>query len=129
GHRVAPGVLAPHHQHFFNYRLDFDVDGTKNAVAELNTESAPAGPRNPYGNAMRIEERVLRDETEAQRDLSLKQSRRWKVFNPSLMTGRGYSPGFCLIPGENAVPFALPDSSVRRRAAFIDHALWVTHYR
>ena len=27
GHLVAANVVAPHHQHFFNFRLDFDVDG------------------------------------------------------------------------------------------------------
>src|SRR5262249_47341767 len=80
GHLVAPGIVAPHHQHFFNFRLDFDVDGTKNSVAEVETEAVPAGPENPYQNAMRVEERVLPEESEAQRDLSLKQSRRWKIF-------------------------------------------------
>src|SRR4029079_11869902 len=28
GHKVAPNVEAVHHQHFFNFRLDFDVDGS-----------------------------------------------------------------------------------------------------
>jgi primary-amine oxidase len=128
GHLVAPGVVAPHHQHFFNFRLDFDVDGTKNSVAELNTEPVPAGPENPYQNAMRVDERVLRDEAEAQRDLNLQQSRRWKVFNPSLKTGLGYAPGFLLVPAENAVPYVLPGSNIRRRAGFINHAVWVTRY-
>src|SRR5258708_1914842 len=33
GHRVGPGVLAVSHQHFFNFRLDLDVDGpTPNTV-------------------------------------------------------------------------------------------------
>ena len=27
-HLVAPNVAAPHHQHFFAFRLDMDVDGT-----------------------------------------------------------------------------------------------------
>jgi primary-amine oxidase len=129
GHRVAPGVVAPHHQHFFNYRLDFDVDGPSNSVMELNTGSMPAGPDNPFGNAVRMEERLLRDEAEAKRDPSLRESRRWKVVNPSLKNALGGAPGFCLLPGENAVPFALPGATIRRRAGFIDHALWVTRYR
>ena len=33
---VADHLLAPHHQHLFNLRLDFDVDGTRNSVKELN---------------------------------------------------------------------------------------------
>jgi primary-amine oxidase len=33
-----------------------------------------------------------------------------------------------LVPGENAVPYAQPGSSVRRRAGFLDAHLWVTPY-
>src|SRR5262245_46978350 len=40
GHLVAPRVNAPNHQHFFSFRLDFDIDGADhNTVLELNTES------------------------------------------------------------------------------------------
>lgn len=27
---------APIHQHFFNFRIDFDIDGTQNAAVESN---------------------------------------------------------------------------------------------
>ena len=47
GHLVAANVVAPHHQHFFNFRLDFDVDGPSNSVHEMNTRALPAGPGNP----------------------------------------------------------------------------------
>ena len=33
-----------------------------------------------------------------------------------------------MLTGENTVPFATPDSSLRSRAGFIDHHLWVTPY-
>ncbi len=46
-HLVASNVAAPHHQHFFNFRLDFDVDGQSNIVREMNTSALPAGPGNP----------------------------------------------------------------------------------
>ena len=45
GHLVAPNVLAPHHQHFFNFRLDMDVDGAANNVEELNTVADAEGKR------------------------------------------------------------------------------------
>jgi primary-amine oxidase len=129
GHRVAPGVVAPHHQHFFCYRLDLDVDGAANSVIEVDTESAPAGPANPHGNVIRLSERVLKDERDARRRVSMERSRRWKIVNASRKTAMGEAPAYCLLPGENSLPYALPGSGVRRRAGFLDHHLWVTRYR
>lgn len=34
GSFVAKQVVATHHQHFFNFRLDFDIEGTGNSVRE-----------------------------------------------------------------------------------------------
>src|SRR6185437_15692342 len=52
GHLVSPYLEAPNHQHFFNFRLDLDVDGSgRNSVLEMNTEALPEGAENPHGNA------------------------------------------------------------------------------
>ena len=40
------GLYAPIHQHFFNFRLDLDVDGPLNTVYEEHAEAEPAGPGN-----------------------------------------------------------------------------------
>ena len=50
---IGDGVAAPHHQHLFNARLDFDVDGPVNDVYEVEAERVPPGPDNPWGNAFR----------------------------------------------------------------------------
>ena len=51
GTEVAPRLMAPNHQHFFNARLDLDIDGEENTAHEVNTVSVPAGSENPHGNA------------------------------------------------------------------------------
>jgi primary-amine oxidase len=107
---VAPLVAAPHHQHFFNFRLDFDVDGVKNSVVEANTSSIPAGDDNPYLNAFKMEETVLMTEKEGQRELSLEQARKWLVVNPSVKNSFGMPTAFAFIPGDNSVPYILPES-------------------
>ena len=128
GHLVARRVVAPHHQHILNFRLDFDVYGTGNSVSELNTRSA-APAENPSGTAIVMEEKVLPREKEAQRDMSMADHRVWRVLNPTQKNGLGMERGYILAPGGNSVPYALPDSLARKRAGFMDHHVWVTKYR
>ena len=44
---VAPRVYGPHHQHFFNVRLDMAVDGPSNRVYEVTPRALPEGPGQP----------------------------------------------------------------------------------
>jgi primary-amine oxidase len=128
GHTVAEGVVAVHHQHFFSFRLDFDVDGRRNSVLEMNSSPVPRGPANPAGNAFSMRMEPLLTELQAQRDMSLLQARRWLIINPQQLNALGQPTGYALVPGENAVPFASPDNLSRRRAGFIGHAFWATRY-
>ena len=45
---VAPNIAAPLHQHFFSFRIDFDVDGTANRLVEENTHGSPAAGSNAF---------------------------------------------------------------------------------
>ena len=67
GTEVAPRLNAPYHQHFFNARLDFAIDGEANTVYEVNTRSVPAGPDNPHDNAFVTEVTPLVNESDGQR--------------------------------------------------------------
>ena len=127
-HLVAPGIAAPHHQHFINYRLDFDIDGERNSVSELNIEPGGATHESPLLNVFEMTDRVLNHEGEAARDVNPHSGRKWRIWNPSLTTRLGYHPGYYLVPGENSAPLLLPGNLARRRARFIDHAFWVTRY-
>lgn len=129
GHPVARGVAAPHHQHFFNFRLDLDVDGPENVVTETEVRAAPAGAGNPLGNVMLMSERALKSEAAAKRTLNLASARKWRVLSARARNEHGEPTGFALIPGENAVPYLRPEAPVRRKGAFIDHHLWVTRQR
>lgn len=128
GHRVAPDLEAVHHQHFFNFRIDMDVDGTENSVVEVDTSSGTNSPANPNGNAIDTKETVIAKEQDGKRLVNPAASRVWKVINPSRKNAIGEPVGYLLIPGDNSPPYALPSSSVRQRAAFLDAQLWVTRY-
>ncbi len=127
GHLVAKNLDAVHHQHFFCFRLDMDVDGETNRVVEMNSAATPAGRGNPYGGAFTMEETPLATERQAQRRLDLAASRRW-IIQSTVRNALGQPTGYALLPGENALPFLLPDAWVRKRAGFLNAHVWVTPY-
>jgi primary-amine oxidase len=128
GHPVAPNLEAVHHQHFFNFRLDLDVDGTANSVVEVDTVAGAPGPDDPYQKGIATQETAVRTEKDAARQMNLAAGRKWKVINPGKKNELGESVGFLLVPGENAVPYASPSSWIRKRAGFLNAHLWVTAY-
>lgn len=128
GNLVASHIVAPNHQHFFNFRLDMDVDGTENSVVEVDTKPVPEGPENPHGNAFVSSGKLLHTEKEAQRNLDMAMARTWKVISPSVTNELGQPVGYVLMPGENTMPFAALGSVLRKRAGFINAQLWVTRY-
>lgn len=128
-HFVAPNLVAPHHQHFFNFRLDFDVDGVSNSIYESNSRALEDATANPLGNAFVMESTKLADESAAQRDLNLASARKWKVVNPSVKNALGESTAYLLVPGENSLPYVRTSAPVRKRAAFLNHHFWATQFR
>ena len=124
----ADGLYAPIHQHWFNMRLDFDVDGAANSVHEVDTETDPAGPENPLGNGFRTRDTLLSTELAARRRVSLDRARFWKVVNPHARNAVGEPTAYVIKPHGTAVPFVRPEASVLRRAGFMAHHLWVTPY-
>jgi primary-amine oxidase len=129
GTLVAPGTVAPHHQHFFSIRLDMAVDGLSNTVYEVDTEAVSPGLDNPLGNAFRPVKRPLRRESEAQRVIDPLRGRYWLVANPGRRTDLGQEPAYKLVPGNSVLSFSHPSSSVTRRAAFTTRHLWVTPFQ
>ena len=127
---VAPGVAAANHQHLFSARLDFDVDGSVNEVHEVETETLPAGPDNPWRNAFRVKDTRLDTELAARRNTDAATSRAWTILNPNVTNALGQPTAYKLTPMMSTPTLlAHPDSSVGRRAGFAQHNLWVTPYR
>lgn len=129
GRLVGPRIVAPNHQHFFNFRLDLDVDGTNNQLFEINNEAEPEGPENPMGNAFVMHVDQLKTEQQAERDISLEKARSWVVCSSTKTNSLGDPTGYMLMAGENSVPYLHPGAPVRKRAGFINHHIWATKYQ
>jgi primary-amine oxidase len=129
GAMIAPQLYAPNHQHFFNVRLDFDLDGVENTVERVDVVADPAGPENPYANAFRARATPLQTEQEALGHLKLETARTWRIVNPTIKNAVGEPVGYKFLPGDNSFPMASPEAWWRKRAGFVDHHVWVTPYR
>jgi primary-amine oxidase len=125
---IAPGLAAPFHQHMFNMRLDVEVDGTDNAVLEVDAVPSPAGEDNPWGNAFEAQATLLESELAAQRRVDPSRSRTWKIVNRGVRNRLGQPTAFKLLPASTPTLLADPESSVGRRAAFAAQNLWVTPF-
>ena len=116
---VAPQLVAPYHSHFFNFRLDLDVDGPDNSfvLGELKTIAA-AGPRR---SVWTLEERTLASESEG----AIADAHGvWRVINPNRANAYGMPTGYLVETHHHEEPLLAPADY--RRAAFIGRPLWVT---
>ncbi|MBE9007421.1 primary-amine oxidase [Fortiea sp. LEGE XX443] len=129
GRLLAKNLLGVNHQHFFNYRLDMDVDGQANSVMEMNVNSLPINDKNPLGNAIAVQETPLTTETAAVRDVDMKHSREWMIASADKKNTLGAGTAYMLIPGGNSRFFPVEGAEIRKRAEFATHHLWVTKYK
>ena len=125
---IAPRLYAPNHQHFFNMRLDFDIDGMENTVQQVDVVPDPLGPDNPYANAFHVQATELQSETQALAELNVSTARTWKIVNPNAKNVTGEPVGYKFVPGDNSAPFASTNAYWRQRAGFVNHHVWVTPY-
>ncbi|RCU46107.1 tyramine oxidase [Haloplanus salinus] len=131
---AAPQIKTSLHQHHFNFRMDFDIDGEDNAVYEVHNESADdvawthEDSDNPSGQGWYMDETLLETEQEARMDIDPNKGRYWQVVNPNETNAYGYNTGYKLHPHANVESPMAPGSPARRRAGFLDNDFWVTPY-
>jgi primary-amine oxidase len=128
GVMIAPQLYGPNHQHFFNMRLDFDLDGVANSVQQVDVIPDELGPDNPYENAFRAKATTLKNEKQALASLNLPTARTWKIVNFDSLNRVGDPVGYKFVPGDNSFPMGSPNAWWRKRAGFVNHHVWVTPF-
>jgi primary-amine oxidase len=128
GRFVQPHVVAVNHDHYFNFRLDLDVDGTVNTVEidRLVTQQLPED--HPRRSIWVAEPFFPRNESDAQLRINYDRPAIWRVLSTNRTNHVGYPTSFQLMPRKNVNTLLTADDYPRRRAGFIDHHLWVTPY-
>jgi primary-amine oxidase len=121
GSPVAKQINAQYHQHFFNARLDMDVDGPLNSVEIHDILPQEISSLNPYGQGIVVNKTLLKTVAQARTNISPLTGRTWLVSNPS-------SQSYKLIPQANPPLLMKHDSPLSWKAKFLDYSVWVTPY-
>jgi len=123
-------LIAPTHQHFFSYRIDMDVDGVRNHVAEVDVTPDPVGEDpQPWDYGMFSPKKTLL-KTEAYRDHNLEHHRSWHVINSRSRNNFGSPRGYALKVGDApSFTYLTENSPLLGRAQFVKHPLWATAYK
>jgi primary-amine oxidase len=129
GGLVEGGLVGVNHQHWFNLRLDFDIDGTRNAVAENNVDmggaSAPGRGQRPR---LAVTRTVFAKAADARRHMNEDASRTWTIYSTASSNRDGRHAGYTLMGAENSASMFPPEREAEP-VGFTRHHLWVTPYR
>ncbi len=127
GTLVAPNLVAVNHDHYFNFRLDLDIDGPTNSVnrdvyrpVRLATDSAR---RSVYV----VERHIAETESAAALDTH-HDPVRLRVINEQRTNGVGNPASYEVLAYTHAQLMLDPDDWPAKRAAFLRHDMWVTPY-
>jgi primary-amine oxidase len=127
GRFVEPHVVAVNHDHYFNFRLDMDVDGPTNRVVrdEIVPKTLPAG--HPRRSIWVTETKSVQSELDGKLTMDMHKPSLWRVTS-SRENLVGYPTSYQLLPAHSIHTLLSPDEVARQRAGFIDHHLWVTPF-
>ena len=128
GQFVGPHTMGVNHDHFFSFRLDFDVDGESNSFL-TDRMVLQRLDNDPMRKSIWVAEAsVAAHEKDAIRDIQLDRPSIWMFINPSVRGPLNYPTGYQVMPGATAKSLLSPDDPPQKVGAFSEHQFWVTPY-
>jgi primary-amine oxidase len=129
GRFVDEHIVAVNHDHYFNFRLDMDVDGPVNTVRREGLRAVELPEDHARRSVWVVDGAPLRTEDEAKLNVVLTKPAIWRVVSPNRSNKQAYPTSYQLKPGSMIENLFLDGDWPRLRAGFIDHHLWVTPRR
>ncbi|MFD1954187.1 primary-amine oxidase [Paenibacillus thailandensis] len=131
---VDQNIVAPTHQHIFNFRLDMDVDGEINSVGEILPKTVAVDQDPGFARSeMIMEEKTYKTEQEAIQKFD--PDKIVLVTSEAKQNKQGYTTGYQMIAFAGGThpfmeePLFTETDYVLKRAEFINNHVWVTPYR
>ena len=125
GTLVYPNLVGVNHQHWFNLRLDFDIDGESNSAMENIAERIDDAA---VEHGLAVSHTLLRRASDTKRYMKEGMARTLTIFNPASVAQSGRLAGYSVVPMENAAT-AYSEARETGTVGFTFHQFWVTPYR
>jgi len=126
GTLVAPNLIAVNHDHYFNFRLDLDVDGPANSFVHDVYTPITLPPDAVRRSLYAVEPRIATTEKEAQLDTHAPA--KFRVANESRRNGVGNPASYDVVVANHARLLLDPQDWPAKRARFLQHDVWVTPF-
>ncbi|NRG19568.1 tyramine oxidase [Rhizobiales bacterium] len=130
GTLIAPNLIAPNHDHYFNFKLDFDVDGRKNTFMRTGLVAG-----NPHDEALRrsfwvTETKLAKTEMEGRYKINPSTPAMYHVMNMNAEGSLGHKPGYMIVPNNSVAygPLDFAADPPMKRNAYIEYTIWNTPY-
>jgi primary-amine oxidase len=127
GTLVAPNLVAVNHDHYFNFRLDLDVDGAGNSFNRDVYRPMRLPADSPRRSLYVVEPTIAATEKAAQIDTHDTTSK-LHVINERRTNHVGNPVSYEVLAVNHARLLLDPEDWPARRARFLEHDVWVTPY-
>ncbi len=128
GTLIAPHRVGVNHDHFFSYRIDFDIDGTQNNFTRMRLVAPPQPKTAPRQGIWQVSPERIIDEKMAQTDMKADRPAGLLFSSGKAKNAMGYPTGYQLMM-PNIKPLVTPMDETFKRAYWVQKNLWVTQFK
>lgn len=128
GTLIAPNLVAPNHDHYFNFRIDFDIDTPENEFMTMDIVPATdLSAESPRRSMWQVEHRMPETEMQARYRVSAMNPSYYHVSNPAREGYLGHAPGWMIHHGSVAYgPFDFESDPPFMRNPYVEYSVWNT---
>ncbi|MBO6755976.1 MAG: tyramine oxidase [Roseibium sp.] len=129
GRLIAPNLVAPYHDHYFNFRLDFDIDGPDNTMMVQNIVAGDVPADSPRKSFWTVRSDRVDSEKAGTFQISAFKPKYFHIMNTNADGYLGYRPGYMIHHGSIAYgPFDFEGDPPMVRNRYIENSVWTTAY-
>jgi primary-amine oxidase len=129
GALIAPYTVAPNHDHYFNYRLDLDADGTANTLVRDTFVPSTINNGGARKSLWTVKTQRFLKEGPIVADHTAMTGQLLRLVNPSTKNSLKQSPSLWLNAHHDAQSILDENDPPQMRAQFSANQFWLTRYK